>query len=77
MLSAPTASLRDLYVSTLGAPPLGHPLANLATQQQRLLELSRFGLGRHYDLAQHMLSQQGAVTKLLGEYCMELFPVGN
>ncbi|XP_017475689.1 PREDICTED: uncharacterized protein LOC108365962 isoform X3 [Rhagoletis zephyria] len=30
-----------------------------------LLELSRFGL-RGYDLAQHMLTQQGAVSKLLG-----------
>ncbi|EEB16581.1 Paired box protein Pax-6, putative [Pediculus humanus corporis] len=71
VLNAPSTSLRDLYVSTLGAPPLtsispGHPLANLASQQQRLLELSRFGLGRHYDLAQHMLTQQGAVTKFLG-----------
>lgn len=35
--------------------------------QHRLLELSRFGL-RGYDLAQHMLTQQGAVSKLLGEY---------
>ncbi|XP_020713551.1 paired box protein Pax-6 isoform X1 [Ceratitis capitata] len=33
--------------------------------QHRLLELSRFGL-RGYDLAQHMLTQQGAVSKLLG-----------
>lgn len=57
--------LRDLY----GAANAGahHPLASLVTQQSRLLELSRFGL-RHYDLAQHMLTQQGAVSKLLGEY---------
>lgn len=34
--------------------------------QHRLLELSRFGL-RGYDLAQHMLTQQGAVSKLLGK----------
>ncbi|XP_055704916.1 paired box protein Pax-6 isoform X2 [Phlebotomus papatasi] len=33
--------------------------------QHRLLELSRFSL-RGYDLAQHMLTQQGAVSKLLG-----------
>lgn len=33
--------------------------------QQRLLELSRFGM-RGYDLAQQMLTQQGAVSKLLG-----------
>ncbi|XP_049809465.1 NK1 transcription factor-related protein 1-like [Schistocerca nitens] len=50
------------------APPPGsaahHPLASLVSQQ-RLLELSRLGL-RHYDLASHVLSQQGAVSKLLG-----------
>lgn len=57
-------TLRDLYGSAVSAP--GHPLASLVSQQ-RFLELSRFGL-RHYDLAQHMLSQQGAVTKLLGEW---------
>lgn len=34
--------------------------------QHRLLELSRFNM-RGYDLAQHMLTQQGAVSKLLGE----------
>lgn len=34
--------------------------------QHRLLELSRFSM-RGYDLAQHMLTQQGAVSKLLGE----------
>jgi hypothetical protein len=62
----PPAALRDLYASAMGtAGASGHPLASLVSQQ-RLLELSRFGL-RHYDLAQHMLSQQGAVTKLLGE----------
>lgn len=42
--------------STLGA----------LVSQHRLLELSRFGL-RGYDLAQHMLTQQGAVSKLLGK----------
>ncbi|KAG5897721.1 hypothetical protein JTB14_007559 [Gonioctena quinquepunctata] len=56
------AALRELYGSTATTP--GHPLASLVSQQ-RFLELSRFGL-RHYDLAQHMLTQQGAVTKLLG-----------
>lgn len=35
--------------------------------QQRLLELSRFGGLRGYDIAQHMLTQQGAVSKLLGK----------
>lgn len=45
-----------------GAPP---NLSALMTQQ-RLLELSGFNL-RGYDLAQHMLSQQSNVSKLLGE----------
>ncbi|XP_049825541.1 paired box protein Pax-6 isoform X2 [Aethina tumida] len=55
-------ALRELYGASGAAP--GHPLSSLVSQQ-RFLELSRFGL-RHYDLAQHMLTQQGAVTKLLG-----------
>lgn len=58
------AALRELYGNATAGP--GHPLASLVSQQ-RFLELSRFGL-RHYDLAQHMLTQQGAVTKLLGEF---------
>ncbi|XP_063224759.1 paired box protein Pax-6-like [Bacillus rossius redtenbacheri] len=57
----PPSALRELYA----AAAAGHPLAAQLASQQRLLELSRFGL-RHYDLAQHVLSQQGAVTKLLG-----------
>jgi len=40
---------------------------NALASQHRLMELSRFGL-RGYDLAQHMLSQQGAVSKLLGKF---------
>ncbi|XP_026326517.1 paired box protein Pax-6-like isoform X2 [Hyposmocoma kahamanoa] len=36
-----------------------HPLSSLLSQQ-RLLELSRFGL-RHYDIAHHVLSQQGTL----------------
>ncbi|XP_073964105.1 paired box protein Pax-6-like isoform X2 [Choristoneura fumiferana] len=48
----------------LYAGAASHPLSSLLSQQ-RLLELSRFGL-RHYDIAHHVLSQQGAVTKLLG-----------
>ncbi|XP_068142059.1 paired box protein Pax-2-A isoform X2 [Drosophila tropicalis] len=57
--------------ASAGAPPGTPPSAGAATNlsalasQHRLLELSRFGL-RGYDLAQHMLSQQGAVSKLLG-----------
>lgn len=46
--------------------PNAHAIGALVSQH-RLLELSRFGL-RGYDLAQHMLTQQGAVSKLLGEY---------
>ncbi|CAG9765540.1 unnamed protein product [Ceutorhynchus assimilis] len=61
-----TPTTASLYpsASSAGLPPGGHPLASIVSQQ-RFLELSRFGL-RHYDLAQHMLTQQGAVTKLLG-----------
>ncbi|XP_065089481.1 paired box protein Pax-6-like [Ochlerotatus camptorhynchus] len=47
-----------------GHPANAQALAGLVSQH-RLLELSRFGL-RGYDLAQHMLTQQGAVSKLLG-----------
>ncbi|XP_038111392.1 paired box protein Pax-6 isoform X5 [Culex quinquefasciatus] len=50
-----------------GNPANAHALAGLVSQH-RLLELSRFGL-RGYDLAQHMLTQQGAVSKLLGKSC--------
>lgn len=67
------AALRELYGTSAGGP--GHPLASLVSQQ-RFLELSRFGL-RHYDLAQHMLTQQGAVTKLLGEFLRALNIVLN
>ncbi|KAJ1524052.1 hypothetical protein ONE63_010592 [Megalurothrips usitatus] len=64
------AALRDLWgqaaAAAAGGPaaPSQHPLAGVLGQQ-RLLELSRFGLSRQLDLAQHVLSQQGAVTKLL------------
>lgn len=55
--SAPSASTMFAGApNTLGA----------LVSQHRLLELSRFGL-RGYDLAQHMLTQQGAVSKLLGK----------
>nr|XP_014096220.2 paired box protein Pax-6-like [Bactrocera oleae] len=47
------------------AHPAPHSTLNALVSQHRLLELSRFGL-RGYDLAQHMLTQQGAVSKLLG-----------
>ena len=58
-------------------PMSGHPnlmqtpspaAISALVSQHRLLELSRFNM-RGYDLAQHMLTQQGAVSKLLGE-CM-------
>lgn len=47
------------------AQPSQSTLSALVSQH-RLLELSRFGL-RGYDLAQQMLTQQGAVSKLLGK----------
>ena len=50
--------------------PNAHAIGALVSQH-RLLELSRFGL-RGYDLAQHMLTQQGAVSKLLGEYIYKM-----
>lgn len=67
----PGSGLREGFPTAGVAGPHGAgpspalPLAGLLSQH-RLLELSRFGL-RHYDLAQHMLTQQGAVTKLLGK----------
>ncbi|XP_028898802.1 paired box protein Pax-6 isoform X2 [Zeugodacus cucurbitae] len=72
---------RALSTSEVGLPPSvqipgagifgagGSPsptTLNALMSQQRLLELSRFGGLRGYDIAQHMLSQQGAVSKLLG-----------
>ncbi|XP_075161825.1 uncharacterized protein LOC142234549 isoform X2 [Haematobia irritans] len=50
-----------------GIFPNGTSPAALTTlaSQNRLMELSRFGL-RGYDLAQHFLTQQNAVSKLLG-----------
>lgn len=59
--SSPTTPASTLFA---GAP--NNTLGALVSQH-RLLELSRFGL-RGYDLAQHMLTQQGAVSKLLGEH---------
>ncbi|XP_017090184.2 paired box protein Pax-6 isoform X1 [Drosophila bipectinata] len=53
-----------------GVPPPGSAAAgstlNSLMSQHRLLEFSRFGGLRGYDIAQHMLTQQGAVSKLLG-----------
>lgn len=59
--SSPTTPASALF----GGAPNANTLGALVSQH-RLLELSRFGL-RGYDLAQHMLTQQGAVSKLLGE----------
>lgn len=61
--SSPTtpAAAATLFAGAPNANTLG-----ALVSQHRLLELSRFGL-RGYDLAQHMLTQQGAVSKLLGE----------
>jgi paired box protein 6 len=60
--SSPTTPAgTSLFAGAQNANTLG-----ALVSQHRLLELSRFGL-RGYDLAQHMLTQQGAVSKLLGE----------
>lgn len=61
--STATASVSPASVFSGGASP---STLSALVSQHRLLELSRFGL-RGYDLAQHMLSQQGAVSKLLGK----------
>lgn len=58
-------SVQSTNLFAAGNTPNAHTLGALVSQH-RLLELSRFGL-RGYDLAQHMLSQQGAVSKLLGK----------
>lgn len=50
----------------------GAPNLSAMMTQQRLLELSGFNL-RGYDLAQHMLSQQGNVSKLLGECKLTIY----
>lgn len=64
--NVPGSSPNNQSVSSLFAnAPNANTLGALVSQH-RLLELSRFGL-RGYDLAQHMLTQQGAVSKLLGE----------
>lgn len=61
--SSPTnPSVSSMFANAPNANTLG-----ALVSQHRLLELSRFGL-RGYDLAQHMLTQQGAVSKLLGEF---------
>ncbi|XP_030570280.1 paired box protein Pax-2 isoform X2 [Drosophila novamexicana] len=62
--SPPAPTLALLAPQGNAATAAATNLSALASQH-RLLELSRFGL-RGYDLAQHMLSQQGAVSKLLG-----------
>lgn len=61
--TAATASVSPVSVFSGGASP---STLSALVSQHRLLELSRFGL-RGYDLAQHMLTQQGAVSKLLGK----------
>lgn len=70
----PPAPTLPLFGGGGNGPPAATSAAAVAAatnlsalaSQHRLLELSRFGL-RGYDLAQHMLSQQGAVSKLLGK----------
>jgi len=65
----PPAPTLSLFGGGGNGPPGPGAASNLSAlaSQHRLLELSRFGL-RGYDLAQHMLSQQGAVSKLLGKF---------
>lgn len=93
LLSSAVGMTPNLNVNVPGSSPTnpatnslfaGAPSANTLgalVSQHRLLELSRFGL-RGYDLAQHMLTQQGAVSKLLGEFFvsslfLEPFPLYN
>jgi hypothetical protein len=62
--SSPTTTPAAAATLFAGAP--NNSTLGALVSQHRLLELSRFGL-RGYDLAQHMLTQQGAVSKLLGK----------
>lgn len=59
------ASLRDLYSRS----SLSSPSGASATSPASPLDLTRYSLPslRQYELAQQMVSQQGAVSKLLGE----------
>lgn len=59
------ASLRDLY----SRGSLSSPSGASATSPASPLDLTRYSLPslRQYELAQQMVSQQGAVSKLLGE----------
>ncbi|XP_055693878.1 paired box protein Pax-6 isoform X2 [Lutzomyia longipalpis] len=61
--SVPQAA--GLFAGGAGAAGATPSTLSALVSQHRLLELSRFSL-RGYDLAQHMLTQQGAVSKLLG-----------
>lgn len=58
-------SLRDLYSRS----SLSSPSGASATSPASPLDLTRYSLPslRQYELAQQMVSQQGAVSKLLGE----------
>lgn len=68
-LGSPTAAAAAAMQTNGG----GAPNLSAMMTQQRLLELSGFNL-RGYDLAQHMLSQQGNVSKLLGECKLTFSP---
>lgn len=71
--AAAAAALMQNHQAAAAAAAAASAPQNLSAlmTQQRLLEMSGFNL-RGYDLAQHMLSQQGNVSKLLGE-CKSLF----
>lgn len=57
-----------LAAATAATSPATSPAAlNAIISQQRFLELSRFSGLRSYDVAQHMLTHQSAMSKLLGK----------
>lgn len=69
--NGPTAA--TAAAAAAAAAATGSTLGALMSQH-RLLEFSRFGGLRGYDIAQHMLTQQGAVSKLLGKYANNAHP---
>lgn len=66
MMGSPTNANAAAAAAMMQSQSAAAPNLSALMTQQRLLEMSGFNL-RGYDLAQHMLSQQGNVSKLLGE----------
>lgn len=62
-----TSTIKEMCaLAAASQPPLAATSVASQHQQQNFFDLSRY---RQYNLAQQFLSQQqGAVTKLLGEY---------